>query len=259
MTNAQLPTATGRSRGGTGLPPTAVVLDIDGVIAPIGGPTVWGDDTMIGNDEDGVHLSPMMCAALDELHRPGQVGCCWLTDWNRAMRHHLDLLPGRAWPDIAEPGDGHSPAGDGAGDHWDFSRWWKRRALEAWLHRHPEIRYVVWVDDKLHPDHVSPSGGVIEPRPTWTGTGRLAGRTDVLLVAPHKRAGLTRDDLSTLTDWIDTHTATASDSSRQCAAESSWPPLIYGDHPSEELQRHIQDILRDAQARRSRTPPPSRP
>ena len=77
----------------------------------------------------------------------------------------------------------------------------------------------------------------------------------MLLVAPDMRAGLTSDHLSSLADWIATHTATASNASRRRAAEPPRPHLIYGDHPSEELQSHLHDFLRDARAPRSRTPP----
>ena len=259
MTATQMLVAPGRSGAGSGLPPTAVVLDIDGVIAPIGGSTLWGDDTMIGDDEGGVHMSPMMCAALDELHRPGRVGCYWLTDWTRAMRHHLDLLPGRSWGDVAEPGDGHPRLGDRDGDRWGSASRWKRRALESWLHRHPEIRHVVWVDDRLHLDDLPPAGSVAEPRATWTGTCLLADRTDVLLVAPDKGAGLTPGDLSTMTDWIDTHTATTSHRSRRRAASTQGPTLIQDAHPCEGPGSDPQDLLPDDRAWGSRTPPPGRP
>lgn len=237
-----------------GLPPVAVVLDIDGVIAPIGASTQWVDDTMIGDDEGGVHLSPLMCAALDDLHRPGQVGCYWLTDWTHTMRHHLDLLPGRSWAEITAPAD--TPARPvRPEDRWNPAPWWKQRALDDFLRRHPEIRHVVWIDARLRPDHASPAVGVLEPCAMWTGTGRLANCTNVLLVAPDMRAGLTSDDLSSLADWIATHTAPASNASRRRAAEPPRPHLIYGDHPSEELQSHLHDFLRDARAPRSRTPP----
>lgn len=73
-----------------GLPSTAVVLDMDGVIAPIGGGTVWGDNTTTGDPETGVPLSPAMCAALEHVGRRDHVGCYWLTDWTQEMRHDVN-------------------------------------------------------------------------------------------------------------------------------------------------------------------------
>lgn len=210
-----------------GLPPIAVVLDIDGVIAPIGGPTVWGDDTWIGEDEDegGVHVSPLMCAALDRLHRHGQVGCYWLTDWTYAMRRHLDLLPGRSWGEITAPADGAAHPGECDDDRRNRAPWWKWRALDDWLRRHAEVQGVVWIDDRLRPHHAPSADALVEPRPTWTGNIRLADRADTLLVAPDKRVGLTPDDLSTVTSWIDVHVTRVSHRSRRSGAGDEGPTL----------------------------------
>lgn len=184
------------------LPPTAVVFDVDGVITPIGGATAWGDDVTIGDPQTGLNLSPSMCAALEQTHNDGHVGCYWLTDWTDAMRQDLDLLPGRSWPTIADPTDGPARARDWAADTWSTVSWWKWWALDEWLHQHREVRQVAWIDDRLRYHH-----GVADTSPpsvgrTWIGRRRVQAGTDVLLVAPDKRTGLTPGDLRIVTDWI---------------------------------------------------------
>lgn len=184
------------------LPPTAVVLDVDGVIAPIGGPTGWGDDVTIGDPAEGLHLSPAMCAAIEQLLGSDQGGCYWLTDWTHAMRQDHELLPGASWPVIADPTTGPARARDWAGDLWSTVPWWKWWALDEWLHDHREVRRVVWIDDRLR-NHHDPADA--NPRPTtttWTATSRIRAGTDALLVAPDKRTGLTPLELSSVTDWI---------------------------------------------------------
>ena len=89
-------------------------------------------------------------------------------------------------------------------------------------------------------------------------TGWLAGRMNILLVAPGRHAGLTPDDLSAVTDWIDTHTATPSLSSRG-ATGATRPTLTDDAHPCEGTGSDPQDFLPDDRAWGSRTPPPSRP
>lgn len=87
----------------------------------------------------------------------------------------------------------------------------------------------------------------------------LLSRTDALLVAPDTRAGRTLEDPSTVTDRVDTRTAPTTDRFGRRAAGSQCPPLIYGDHPSEDMQRALHDVLRDVKAWGSRTPPTNPP
>jgi hypothetical protein len=179
-----------------------VVFDVDGVVAPIGGPTVWGDDVTIGLAEDGLVLSPTMCAEIDKLNRAHGAHCYWLTDWTQRMRHDRGL-PGRDWPSIAEPLEGSARAEEWAGDWWNALPWWKWWVLDEWLTEHPAVRRLVWVDDHLarykrEPEDAGPS------RKAWTleAALRAGAGVDALLLAPDKHTGLTRLDLRIINDWV---------------------------------------------------------
>lgn len=162
---------------GTELPPVAIVLDIDGVIAPIGGPTAWDDDVTAGDPEHGLRLSPSMCAAVDRIDEFGQAGRYWLTDWTQRMRHDRELLPGRTWPVVADSQAGHLRAEEWAGEWWDALPWWKWWALDEWLSTHPGIRRLVWIDDHLRPrsGRSQPCQASMDHRerpPGWGGSRR---------------------------------------------------------------------------------------
>ena len=44
----------------------ALVMDVDGVVAPVHGKTAWGDDVVAGRLFGPVLVSPTLCARLDE-------------------------------------------------------------------------------------------------------------------------------------------------------------------------------------------------
>jgi hypothetical protein len=192
--------------GGPGdivVPPIVVVFDVAGVIAPIGGTTVWGDDITVGDPDHQLRLSPTMRIAIDKLDGFHGVGCYWLTDWTPRMRHNADLLPGRDWPTIAEPQAGFARAQEWAGDWWHPIPWWKWWALDEWLTRHRDIRRLIWIDDHLsryqHDDEAeSPS------RKAWTVENalRIGAGVDALLLAPDKHTGLRPLDLRIINEWI---------------------------------------------------------
>lgn len=198
--NAQPP----EPQAATDLPPIAVVLDIDGVIAPIGGPTVWGDDVALGDPEHGLVLSPAMCAAVEKLDGFAQAGCYWLTDWTQRMRHDRDLLPGRDWPTIADSQAGPGRAEHWAGKWWSALPWWKWWALDEWLSTHPEIERLVWIDDHLQKHRSRADTAAGPARRAWTVETalRVGAGVDALLLAPDKHIGLRPVDLKMVEDWI---------------------------------------------------------
>lgn len=186
------------------LPPIAIILDINGVIAPIGGPTAWGDDVTVGDPEHGLQLSPSMCAAVDKLDGFGQAGCYWLTDWTQRVPHDRDLLPGRTWSAVADAQAGHPRAQEWAGDWWHALPWWKWWALDEWLSNHAEIRRLAWIDDHLH-QHRAPAQHEVSPaRRAWTieTALRTGAGVDALLLAPDKHTGLRPLDLQIIGDWV---------------------------------------------------------
>ncbi|GAB4001846.1 HAD domain-containing protein [Nocardioides ultimimeridianus] len=188
----------------TDLPPIAVVLDIDGVIAPIGGPTVWGDDVTLGDPEHGLVLSPAMCAAVDKLDGLAHAGCYWLTDWTQRMRRDRDLLPGRDWPEIADSQSGPARAEQWAGEWWSALPWWKWWVVDEWLSIHPEIQRLVWIDDHLQRHQAPAQAEASLARRAWTiETALRAGAgVDALLLAPDKHTGLRPLDLQIVGDCI---------------------------------------------------------
>jgi len=117
----------------------ALVMDVDGVVAPVHGKTAWGDDVVAGRLFGPVLVSPTLCARLDELAAAPDVTGFWLTDWLPEARARMDPFPGRDWASIARPPP--SPTG---------RTWTKWPAIQAWLDEHPEITTLVWCDDHLN-------------------------------------------------------------------------------------------------------------
>lgn len=191
-------------RSGAELPPIAIVLDIEGVIAPIGGPTAWGDDITVGDPEHGLRLSPSMCAEIDKLDGFPQTGCYWLTDWTDRMRHDRALLPGRTWPAIADAPSGPTRAQEWAGEWWDAVPWWNWWALDEWLSHHPEIRRLVWIDDHLRKHRGLAETDGSPARRAWTieTALRTGAGVDALLLAPDKHTGLRPLDVQVIGDWV---------------------------------------------------------
>jgi hypothetical protein len=156
--------------------PTALVLDVDGVLCPASGFSPFGATVEVGVALRPVQVPPPLCAALADLAGSSEVTPVWLTSWlprtRRAMR---PPFPGAEWEQIEpEPGDG----------------WPKWSALNAWLARHPEITRLAWVDDDL-----------ADRAPCYTE--ELADRgLDALLISPATDHGMTPDHLAHLTHWL---------------------------------------------------------
>lgn len=137
----------------------ALVVDVDGVVSPVHGSTVWGDDRSGyphgGGGVFAVPVSPRLNMALNALGARPEVLAAWLTSWDRAMRAGM-LFPGQDWPTVAHafawagpPVFDEQAARERAGVRWDDDRWWKWWALDAWLDERPEIDTLVWSDDHL--------------------------------------------------------------------------------------------------------------
>lgn len=190
----------------------AVVMDVDGVVSPVHGKTLFGDDVVAGHLFGPVHVSPTVCRELDQLSaRPGAT-FVWLTDSRTDMRAAMNPFPGQDWDTIADPDDGLQDAIVHAGDRWGEMPWWKWWALDVWLDAHPEIRTLVWCDDHLSRPANSEEGE--EPQPT---PGRTRGQMAVTYlaergvhavpIAPNSAHGLTRDDLELIRRAFNEHTS----------------------------------------------------
>ena len=166
-------------------PPTVVVVDVDGVVSPIHGPTDWGDDVHAGHLFGPVTVSPAMCARLDALEDHPDVACLWLTSWTPKMRAAMDPFPGRSWPPIADGRDIGRIRG---------RRWWKLTALIAWLEQHPETSRLAWCDDDLRPP--ARRGMVLRELERRGLPARL--------FAPRTAIGLTQDQMTRLESWAGT-------------------------------------------------------
>lgn len=162
--------------------PTALVLDIDGVICPTSGTSPFGALVEVGVVLQPVRVAPALCAALADLGaRPG-VTPVWLTSWlpqaRRAMR---SPFPGQDWEQIEI-----YPAGNG---------WPKLPALLAWLARNPHVSRVAWADDDL--------GGTAPPDRARHCTQELSRHSvDTLLIAPAATHGLGPNHITCLQRWI---------------------------------------------------------
>lgn len=175
----------------------AVVLDVDGVVAPISGRSEWDDDVTAGMILGSpVRVSPSLCQHLDELSSHPCVECLWLTSWTEPMRLSMDPFPGRDWPAIADPEDRSNYSGTTsllfAGE-----RWWKWEALNRWLAQRPDVTGIIWCDDHLH-----------GPDATWLFhdvvlTELTRRRLPSLLVSPKTGVGLTPPQMAQIRTWLE--------------------------------------------------------
>lgn len=186
------------------VPPVAVVLDFEGVVASVGGPTQWGDDVGLGDPEDGLSVSPTMCIEVAKLTRSRQVGCYWLTDGIVPASYDQKLLPDGGWPVLSDPAAGPDQAREWAGDWWSALPWWKWWALDRWLTEHPEVRRLVWIDDDLDAYRAWPPTETSPSKRAWTIGAALRSGAGVaaLLLAPTRHEGLRPLDLRITADWI---------------------------------------------------------
>lgn len=186
------------------VPPVAVILDFEGVVASVGGPTQWGDGVGVGDPEDGLSVSPTMCVEVAKLTRSRQVGCYWLTDGIVPASYDQTLLPGAGWPVLSDPAAGPDQAREWAGDLWGALPWWKWWALDHWLTEHPEVRRLAWIDDDLDGRRAGPSTGTSPSKRAWTieTALRSGAGVDALLLAPARHEGLRPLDVRIVADWI---------------------------------------------------------
>jgi hypothetical protein len=160
---------------------TALVLDVDGVVCPASGPSLFGDAVEVGIALRPVLVSPTLCAVLTDLAATPHVTPAWLTSWLPQTRQAMrPPFPGPKWEqiDLEAGGDG----------------WPKWSALNAWLARNPQLTGVAWIDDDLT-DHA----------PHYTEELRHRG-LDALLLAPTTDHGMAPHHIATLKHWLNHHT-----------------------------------------------------
>lgn len=221
----QRPTASSLSAPSSARPSSSpravVVFDVEGVIAPVGGHTAWGDDINVAIDPWPVMASPAMCSALDALAGDQVAGiegsagsgvlCCWLTRWPQQLRNFMSTFPGRNWPNVADRPELPPPsprsetplshqdpvaiAHEWAGSHWSVVPWWKWWILDHWLQDHPSVRTLIWIDSELA-EHRFPDGrGPSHKAWTIQTALRRGAGIEATLIAPDKHVGVTPDHL----------------------------------------------------------------
>lgn len=161
----------------------ALVVDVDGVVAPVGGHTAWGDDVIAGDVFGPVLTSPSLCDRLDRLADMPGLTCWWLSSWSARMRAGMAPFPGRDWPTIGE-GRVEVP------QQRDSARWWKLEVLRQWLDSHGEVTSLAWCED-----HLSRRDVAVVQR--WLALRGVAS----LLLVPKTAVGLTPRDLAELEAW----------------------------------------------------------
>ncbi|QNE48710.1 hypothetical protein F1C58_16765 (plasmid) [Glaciihabitans sp. INWT7] len=168
------------------IPHAVVFLDVDGVFSPIaataGDPT-WGNwESMDVSGMGHCAVSPALGAAIGG----ARATVVWATDWSSQANDAFAGLIGRGPLPSLTSGEGE--------DHG----WWKVGAIEAYVLAHPDVKKVVWIDDKI--DEEGDTGL------TW---GELAD--DILetagvavhLVAPAQSVGITVDEWSGVVEFLD--------------------------------------------------------
>lgn len=174
----------------------AVIVDVDGVVSPVGGPSDWGDDVHAGSAFGGVHVSPALCARLDQLAALPGVECWWLTSWTAAMRREMDPFPGSSWPVVADP---EAFTGDyETRSHPLFAgrSWWKWEALRVWLPQQRTLAGLVWCEDHLR-----------RPDETWLFRDVVRQQLEArgipsLLLGPETQVGLTPRHMNQIDEWV---------------------------------------------------------
>lgn len=173
----------------------AVVVDVDGVVAPVGGSSEWGDDAYAGDVFGPVFVSPSLSARLDHLHEMEGVQCWWLTSWTASMRGGMDHFPGRSWRVIADP-EAITTASGASPPLFAGRSWWKGDAILRWLSLQRGLGGIVWCEDHLR-----------GPDESWLLRDVVRQQLDELdipslLVAPESHVGLRPADMDRIERWV---------------------------------------------------------
>jgi len=165
---------------------TTIYLDVDGVLNAITSRppseklTGWTQWDARRVNSWPIMFSTELIAALNELAARPDVSFKWLTTWQAAAATQLSPaleLEGQEWE--ALEGDLH---------RWGGRDWWKLRAIRDDATPKEGERFV-WIDDDISGER---------PAIEWAQS-----RPDVLAISPSQALGLTRDDLDSLTAFID--------------------------------------------------------
>lgn len=160
----------------------SLYLDVDGVICPFGatGATDWGSRWQISDAGLlDVTYAGELVESLNTLSRTPGLRCVWLTSWEEMAPEYLCPaigLAGQEWPVLASDGLGSGES------------WWKLQALQRDIEASAPDR-AVWIDDQL--------GYEVEAR-AWAS---ILG-TRLLLISPHPRRGLSRDELDAVRAFL---------------------------------------------------------
>lgn len=180
-------------------PRIALVVDVDGVVSPIDGPTSFGDDQIAGHMLGPVPISPTLTSRLDAIADLPHVTAVWLTSWPASNRLTMTGFPGRDWPDLKPPPPPAEPL--------DPNHWWKPALLRRWLDAQPHLRRLIWCDDGILPplDDLQP---LTDPQAAAAGSASpilelTIGDMPASLVIPDARHGLTRTDLDRIERLVD--------------------------------------------------------
>lgn len=157
-----------------------VALDVDGVLSPLGPPSrAWSDWRDAPGAGFALPLSAAMAARLAAL--PARR--VWLTSWEHSA--NTTVAPALDWAplEVLESGGRAATA---------RIRWWKLRALLAWLATQPALPGLVWIDDDLihHPSarrHLDDVG------------------VPYLLVSPQRSTGLSSPQLRRIETFVAHH------------------------------------------------------
>lgn len=183
-------------------PPTvALVMDIDGVVSPIHGPTTFGDDQIAGHMLGPITISPTLTRRLDDIaSRPGVIAL-WLTSWTAKNRLKIAGFPGHDWPDLK-----HQPLPE---EPPNTDVWWKPAVLRRWLDEQPQLRRLIWCDDGILPplEELQPLIGSRPPRTVASPTHSpvlevMIGDLPASLFGPHTHHGLTAADLDRIESLV---------------------------------------------------------
>lgn len=119
---------------GSGTDGAVVLLDVDGVLAPISGSlTGWDDGVEVDAQGRGpVTVSPAMLARVGRL--PAEL--VWATDWEEDAQEAFGSRLGRSCAALRSAGE-------------ESFGWWKIDAIDAWLEANPQVVKVVFADDEL--------------------------------------------------------------------------------------------------------------
>lgn len=161
---------------------TTIYLDVDGVLNAVSGRAPskrlvgWEEYREVHVKGFRIHYAPALIDALNALAARDDVTFKWLTTWKHDAARKLSGaigLNGQDWEVL--DGDLHA---------WGGGAWWKLTAIRNDLDSRS-----IWIDDDISAEREA-----IE----WAGQ-----HEELLLVSPSVVHGLSKDDLTAITEYLD--------------------------------------------------------